>query len=588
MQKDEARKWTDKQLSEMEDKIYKIYAEALESMQVKWDDFAKKIEPEIAVYKKRLDEAIKSGDSATIKEARSQYADVLREKTLMNRYYKDMVDQTIDELSNVNQTAVAYLNDEVAQIYAINYNQFAKDLPKVKSNYVFDLVDASTVKVLATKDDSLLPYKQIDKYKDEAWNRKIINSQILQGIVEGESIDKIAKRLKNVVNADESSAIRNARTMTTSAECKGRIDSYHKAISNGIRMKKVWIATSDDRTRAWHMELDGAEADVDEPFVNEYGEIMQPGDPDADPCNVYNCRCSIKMKFLGFEKPEDENQEQIETSGQEQEALSSAEVGTPMLEYKLEEETVDNEQESGIIETREDAYRVLTEKIGFVGIDDTCEKINEELLVVSTKQLENLENKFGMIEKSHFTLCSVAYKNADAYVGRKKTEPTNAKLSLCPRTYSKSMEELISDERHQVQTHYSMPCSEENYSIYTVTHEYGHIIQNFLIEQRFAENGWDKSNPKEFIDLSKKTEEARYKWYNDLTAEVEIECKNEIKSIAKELDPDFKMTTAVISRYGLKDCGEFFAEVFANSQLGEPNILGKAMNILLERKGLIK
>lgn len=31
-----------------------------------------------------------------------------------------------------------------------------------------------------------------------------------------------------------------------------------------------------------------------------------------------------------------------------------------------------------------------------------------------------------------------------------------------------------------------------------------------------------------------------------------------------------------------------FAEVFVNSQLGNPNELGKAMNIWLEKKGMVK
>ena len=48
--------------------------------------------------------------------------------------------------------------------------------------------------------------------------------------------------------------------------------------------------------------LDGQLADVDKPFESELGDIMFPGDPEAHPANVYNCRCTVAAKVLGFEK----------------------------------------------------------------------------------------------------------------------------------------------------------------------------------------------------------------------------------------------------------------------------------------------
>jgi uncharacterized protein with gpF-like domain len=81
--------------------------------------------------------------------------------------------------------------------------------------------------------------------------------------------------------------------MITGAQNAGRIDAMDRAKSKGIPVKKQWLATLDSRTRHWHRELDGVKVETDEPFENEYGEIMFPGDPDADPANVYNCRCTL-------------------------------------------------------------------------------------------------------------------------------------------------------------------------------------------------------------------------------------------------------------------------------------------------------
>ena len=100
-------------------------------------------------------------------------------------------------------------------------------------------------------------------------------------------------------------------------------------------------------------------------------------------------------------------------------------------------------------------------------------------------------------------------------------------------------------------------------------------------------------DPLKFVDRTKllsstkKTRVKAYKWYSDVSKEVQDECFDEIIAIAKDNNPDFSLVDN-ISRYGKTDKCEFFAEVFANSQLGDPNELGKAMNIWLKKKGLMK
>ncbi|MBR6617244.1 MAG: hypothetical protein IKL00_05140 [Oscillospiraceae bacterium] len=60
--------------------------------------------------------------------------------------------------------------------------------------------------------------------------------------------------------------------------------------------------------------------------------------------------------------------------------------------------------------------------------------------------------------------------------------------------------------------------------------------------------------------------------------------KQEIIKIARTLDKNFVLDDH-LSEYGRKNEKEFFAECFADSQLGKPNTLGKAMLIWLERRG---
>ena len=142
--------------------------------------------------------------------------------------------------------------------------------------------------------------RDLDFSRDIAWNIEKMNAEVLQGILQGEPIEKIADRLAQVIGMNLRSAISAARTMVTSAENKGRQDGFERAAAMGIILEREWIATSDGRTRDWHRELDGVTVGVDEPFENAIGKIMYPGDPSANGANVWNCRCTIAAKVLGF------------------------------------------------------------------------------------------------------------------------------------------------------------------------------------------------------------------------------------------------------------------------------------------------
>lgn len=154
----------------------------------------------------------------------------------------------------------------------------------------FSLIDKATVTGLK---------KIVNETKDEDWNIKQLNSKLLQGILNGDSVQKIADSFLTVVGNNEASAERNARTMVTGAENKGRLDSYENLAGQGVVQKKVWIATPDDRTRESHFELDGEEVDIDQAFSNG---LMFPGDQSGDPSEWWNCRCTMRTHIVGFRR----------------------------------------------------------------------------------------------------------------------------------------------------------------------------------------------------------------------------------------------------------------------------------------------
>lgn len=289
---DTAHYQTDLKLEEMEKRLSSIYSRAEKEIQKTADEY-------FARFAKHDEEKRKLLEQGKITE--DEYKKWRKGKVMYGKRFTEMKEQCAKQLLNVNQTALAYVNGELPEVYAINYNAIAGSVDGV-GGYSFTLLDADTVRNLAVTDTSLLPYKELDPAKDIPWNMKKINAETLQGILQGESMDKIAKRLRNVQEMNKTQAIRSARTLVTGAENKGRQDSYKRAEADGIVIKREWIATNDSRTRHWHAELDGVEVDVDEPWVNEFGEIMYPGDPSADPANTYNCRCSMRSVVKGFKK----------------------------------------------------------------------------------------------------------------------------------------------------------------------------------------------------------------------------------------------------------------------------------------------
>jgi len=159
----------------------------------------------------------------------------------------------------------------------------------------YTLYDRQTVENLIKKNPDLLPKPRVDVPKDLRWNKQHITSAITQGILQGEDIRKISKRLQGVTDMDRRAAIRNARTMTTSAENAGRSDSYVRAKEMGIPMEQVWLATLDERTRDSHRELDGEAIKVGDKWHHPKfsNGLRYPGDPDGPPAEVYNCRCTM-------------------------------------------------------------------------------------------------------------------------------------------------------------------------------------------------------------------------------------------------------------------------------------------------------
>ena len=300
---DTAHAKTDQKLEEMGKRLSAIYSRAENEIGKRWKEYLAESQAEIDELQKAYELAKKGGDAKEIKKAGIALSRAKKDRTLMDSRFKALTETTAAQLANVNKTAIAYINGELPEVYSINYNALEPSVDGV-GGYSFALVDADTVKNLATTDKSLLPFKELDEKKDIRWNVKKMNAEVLQGILQGEPMDKIAGRLSKVADMNETAAIRNARTMVTGAENKGRQDSYARATADGIILQKEWISTNDSRTRHSHAALDGATVDQDKKFDNG---LMYPGDPNGRPEETWNCRCTVAAVVKGFKKAQVQN-----------------------------------------------------------------------------------------------------------------------------------------------------------------------------------------------------------------------------------------------------------------------------------------
>lgn len=285
---------------ELERQLTRIYRQARDDIGRKWYEYFEKGEKRLAAQEKELEFLKAHGTKDEIEQAERELEAAKQNFTLKNEYYRDMVKETTRQMADVNQTAAAYVNGQLPSFYAETFNG-EMAIESVEMGIKFDMADEATVKRRVMDGDIQLPAKKVNVPKDMRWNTKAINSNVLQGIIQGESMDKIAKRLEPIMDGNRKAAIRNARTLVNGAENQGRQDKYNELGKRGVVLQKQWIATGDERTRDWHLDMDGQRVDTDEKFVDGNGnELEYPGDPSAPPETVYNCRCTMKGIVKGF------------------------------------------------------------------------------------------------------------------------------------------------------------------------------------------------------------------------------------------------------------------------------------------------
>ena len=281
---------TEKELKRLERELRKEYQKAANEVQGKLNDYMNKFVKEDKLMYAKV-------QSGAITER--EYKQWRVRHIAIGERWDNLRVELANDMTNADKIARNIVNGYMPEIYAVNFNYATFQMEQAAAiNTNFVMYNRNSVNRLIKKNPDLLPkpseklLARIRRGEVQRYNQQSLQSALIQGLLQGESIDKLAKRVAvDVGEKNYNSAVRNARTMVTGAQNGGRLDAFKRGEEMGIEQEKMWLATHDSRTRDTHRELDYQQIPIDEAFANG---LMYPADPDGEPAEVYNCRCSMR------------------------------------------------------------------------------------------------------------------------------------------------------------------------------------------------------------------------------------------------------------------------------------------------------
>ena len=280
---DEGHEATEALIGEVSERVRREYVAAYEEAEEKLADYLRRFEAKDRIHA----EAVRRGE-----ETEADYREWRRGQILVGKRWQELVDTLAEDYRSADRIAASIVSGYLPDAYAINHDYATFQVERGSNlDTSYTLYDRATVERLIRDQPDLLPAVKVDGRKDLAWNRRHIASAITQGVLQGESMDKVARRVRSVADMDYRASMRTARTAMTSAQNAGRMDAYRRAQGMGVHVRKQWFATLDRRTRHSHRRLDGEVVGMDESFSNG---LRYPGDPESGRgSEVYNCRCTL-------------------------------------------------------------------------------------------------------------------------------------------------------------------------------------------------------------------------------------------------------------------------------------------------------
>ena len=218
---------------------------------------------------------------------------IFREKIAKDVLYKQGVVKRVSaEIARSGTIAAEIIQGQMTGIYTLNFHYAAYSVQQqagVNLIHDFAIYDRNQLAIFVRKTQT--PFTKI-AYKNMGKESVIVTrlqNSMMEGILLGESQEKLMERIKEITGQSYRQAMRVAQTERTRVQSEGRMLGIETANKIGVRTQKKWIAHFVN-TRPEHEAVHWEIVDYDTPFSNG---LMFPGDPDGEAEQVINCHCTM-------------------------------------------------------------------------------------------------------------------------------------------------------------------------------------------------------------------------------------------------------------------------------------------------------
>lgn len=382
-------------------------------------------------------------------------------------------------------------------------------------------------------------------YSERIWtNTDILAdsvSQIVGGaLLSGQSIEKTASQIQDRFDVAKYYAERLVRTETNHFNNEADAMAYEDM---GVD-KYVFVATLDSRTSEICQEMDNK---VFEYKDREVGVNYPPLHP--------NCRSKTRG-YLGKEVEKDLQRRARNPLAGKTEIINNMSYKEWLKNYN-------------VVDTKNGMFRTSQ---NVVYNSNSLKTLNSKLVETNANQLDKLLKKYPKvgkyIQQRGLTFGGSNKTNAIAYTSYTRDL---SKIGIyLEKPYYSNLKQHTDTITKGVNKGNFMPCTDKYIDKYALTHEYGHVVETYLL------NEYNINNPVEY----KTALSSQYNW-SKYKEKVYNNIRKNIIDIAIKNNANFDINTQ-LSNYGKTSPAEFFAECFANMECGKPNELGKALKEYLK------
>lgn len=590
---DVAHKETDKILEDIEKRLRKEYRQATKEVEQKLDNY-------FAAFRRKDEKKRALLDAGEITQ--KEYNDWRYGQMCVGKRWEDMRDKLAADLSKTDVIARNIADGYMPEVYAVNHNFATYQIETgARLDTSYTLYDAQSVERLVRDNPDVLPQigrttqELIDKGILKKWNMKNIQSTAIQGILQGESITKLAKRMAADVGAmNYKDCVRHARTMTTATQNAGRVDGFKRANDMGIDVEQEWVAVLDGRTRHEHRALDGQRRKVGEPFEVEGEKIMYPADPAAPYYLTMNCRCTLIGQIKGFERDTTAYRHDPDLDGMtydEWKNAKASKMATTAQTPTPAPTTINaaNEMAQTLLEGAYENHRVIngTQSVPLADAQMKDQVINANYGKMSVESANAFNDTMaGLIDEYDTPLTKIrtmtkeefmSMQNAFASVSHDYTTDT-ATLLINP-IKCKDLDALKKRIMELAENGYCVKITPEYAEQYVATHEFAHTLLN-MTQGISDKTNWVGANY-DVIRAARKEIEPIYDRYITEVGKATKKAKDlELQAItAADISEGERIGNLAIaaydeldaikiSDYSMANVDEFLAESFANEKLG--------------------